>query len=462
MRCSLLLVLILCGLAHADLGEDLSKAPSPFTYQSKKVIPVDFQRVELEYVFDVSAKTARGLSKIEFFSNDEGYPMIDLVPEASKVRLNGKDLGSGALPLVTAPNSAAQVRMVNDKVRPFSNNFLEIEFSLSSAVASVGSGGARLVWAMGDVGAAREFMEQYAPANLEFDQFEMVMRIDLKGASNTHKIYTNGEVVSEGASHWEIAFPKYFTTSSFFFHITDKNLPTESADYSGLQATIPITVYSDSSSLTSSGMSRTKELLKELESTYGAFAHKRVVVYLTSGGGGMEHCGATITSLGALGHELTHSWFARGVMPANGNAGWIDEATASWRDNGYPASQMGLTGSSVNLAAFDEYRRTTPQAAYTSGARLLSAFAAMFSGGLKPVMREIFARKHRQTITTPMFKDLLEELSGKPLTDYFNRYVYGSSNDSLLPSISFETLPEPAMISLHPPPLTREEIERLR
>ena len=62
-------------------------------------------------------------------------------------------------------------------------------------------------------------------------------------------------------------------------------------------------------------MQRTLEFLAELEADYGAYTHDSMTVYI-AGRGGMEHCGATITSMSALGHEITHSWFARGVMPA--------------------------------------------------------------------------------------------------------------------------------------------------
>ena len=77
--------------------------------------------------------------------------------------------------------------------------------------------------------------------------------------------------------------------------------------------------------------------MRELEQTYGPYPHEALLIYCTGNiSGGMEYAGATMTSLEALGHEITHSWFARGVMPANGNAGWIDEAIARWRDRGYP------------------------------------------------------------------------------------------------------------------------------
>src|SRR6202007_2624705 len=43
-------------------------------------------------------------------------------------------------------------------------------------------------------------------------------------------------------------------------------------------------------------------------------------------GRGMEYDGATTTSVGALEHEVFHSWFGRGVKPARAGDGWIDEA----------------------------------------------------------------------------------------------------------------------------------------
>ena len=76
-----------------------------------------------------------------------------------------------------------------------------------------------------------------------------------------------------------------------------------------------------------------------------------MTIYI-AGRGGMEHCGATITSMSALAHEITHSWFARGVMPANGNAGWIDEGTARWRDRGYPTAKGFSVRQPVNLSNY--------------------------------------------------------------------------------------------------------------
>src|SRR5690606_28199516 len=115
------------------------------------------------------------------------------------------------------------------------------------------------------------------------------------------------------------------------FHLGETGRFVErSAVYHGLEKEIPVLVYSPRSDLADSGLARALSVLAELEGTYGPYAHAKMVAYITPDGGGMEYCGATMTSLWALEHEFTHSWFARGVMPADGNAGWIDEAIASW------------------------------------------------------------------------------------------------------------------------------------
>lgn len=137
-----------------------------------------------------------------------------------------------------------------------------------------------------------------------------------------------------------------------------------------------------------------------------------------------------MTSLHALGHEITHSWFARGVMPANGNAGWIDEAIASWRDQGYPRAAAAVLRPPANLAGFSPYRRHTPSESYEMGSLLLSELDLLFGGaGLRPLLARLFRERRRQVITTPLFQSFLEEQTGMALAPIFNRYVYGKTED---------------------------------
>ncbi|MEZ4751516.1 MAG: hypothetical protein R3B54_13135 [Bdellovibrionota bacterium] len=420
-------------------------------------MPIDFYDMELDLSFDASAKTGTGHAVIRFQAPDAGYPLMDMVPDATALRLNGSTLNANLLQEINSPDGRTKVRVLKQHVFAFSLNTLEIDYRFPSAEITYTNGGIRLGFFMGDVGSAdqRGFLEKFAPSNLEFDSFPMTLRVHLKNATSSHQIFTNGETITQTASEYAVRFPAYFTPSSFYFHISNQNFQTREDTYQGLSARIPVTVYASSADLASRGLSSAKNVLSELERTYGPFAHERAVAYITSNGGGMEYCGATITSLSALEHEFTHFWFARGVMPVNGNAGWIDEAIASWRDNNYP-SHSSLSSSGSLLAGFPAFQRMTPMAAYSSGARVMGHLDYLFKseGGLKPILKELFAQNKRQSITTPFFQQFVETQTGKDLDTLFAKHVYGSRRSLRTPTKEVPTH--------HPRPFTAAEYKVLR
>ena len=115
-----------------------------------------------------------------------------------------------------------------------------------------------------------------------------------------------------------------------------------------------------------------KTILHDLESAFGPFPHGSVTdLARGTRPRAMEYAGAAATHIGALRHELDHSNFARSIMPANGNAGWIDEAIATWGDSGYlPSEKEPENG--VNMGARSPYDRTTSRASYRVGSRFLA------------------------------------------------------------------------------------------
>ena len=272
--------------------------------------------------------------------------------------------------------------------------------------------------------------------------------------------------MSEGANAWTVFFPDYFTASSIYFHMTEKDrFVVKRYDFVGLDAVIPVTVYSDSKDLTQAGLSQSQTILTELEQTYGNFAHPRVVIYVTGlrHESGMEYAGATMCSLDVLGHELMHSYFARGVMPANGNAGWIDEAVASWRDHGYQRASARPSREPVNLGGFSLFRRQTTFSAYKWGRQLISEFDHMFGdlGGMRPILRQFFSDNKFKTVTNDFFKNFLETTTGIDLTAIFDRYVMGRSSAKMFEVVRpvvFET----SLKNDHPRPYTEVELALYR
>ena len=192
---------------------------------------------------------------------------------------------------------------------------------------------------------------------------------------------------------------------------------------------IPIILYSRFSWSLNSAQKETLNVLKELEDRFGVWPHPSLTIYL-AGQGGMEYSGATMTSKSALGHELTHSYFARGVMPINGNAGWIDEAIASWRDSNY-ASKENLPYGSSNMSSHSNYRRYTDRDAYSHGRDFLKHinFRLESLGGLTSFLKG-FHDKHTHTnISTELFKSSLEDFAGEDFSKEFNTHIYGKSSE---------------------------------
>ena len=197
---------------------------------------------------------------------------------------------------------------------------------------------------------------------------------------------------------------------------------------------IPITVYSPFKSRTKRFKAETIRVMAELEADYGPWAHPSFIAYGTlPGTGGMEHSGATQTSFGALDHEMIHSYFAKGIMPANGASGWIDEAIATWRDRGYPRlAGPGFEGS--NIGGHSPYQRHTDNRSYGLGSSFLAYLDWQLQdrGGLKAFLRGYFAAYKHQVVTTEHFKNNLEFFSGLELDDEFDTFVLGKSQGPLV------------------------------
>ena len=451
-----------CFANHLIAG-DLDKAPPKFSYETKNAVFVDFSNVQLNLVFDAATGKTTASATINFSVAHEGMPIFDLIPKPTRVELDGADVPLGSVFLLKDPDRQSTLRAVGVEVQASQNHVLEIEYQLTDEV-SYSDGAVAAGFFMSDL-TDREYWEQYAPTNYEYDQYQQTVNVEVVGTDRAHELFVNGVVTDLGFNRWQVQYPGYFTSSSFYFHMAAKGrFAVERSTYEGINGVIPLTVYSGSQSNVTRGMTNLKRYLSELEGTYGSFAHASFTAYITDTGGGMEYCGATITSLGALGHETTHSWFARGVMPANGNAGWIDEAIASWRDDGYPRGN-GTVGTPRILGGFSPYKRYTTRDAYSYGAELMADFDAMLAStrfsGLRNMLKEFFGGFKRQTITTPIFQSQIERALGQNMQQFFDRNVYGKGLLTRLPGVG---VPEGWDVdwSHHPRPYTREEWLELR
>lgn len=422
----LALALMVSATAFAKAPANL---PKSFTVGSSKAVFVDFKTANYNVVYDGAKKTATVVATIEFESFENGSPVFDLVANPTSVILDNEEVSA---PAVKTPSSETTVRVISKEVAKGKHK-LVVTAPITSLVTFTETGVKSAYWTS-DLDE-RNFLERYMPANLEFDTVKMNLTIEFKDLKSANQnIYTNGVVKGSG-DKIEISFPEYFNCSAIFFHTTPKDAVNEiSFSYKSKDGRdLPVVIYVGKSAWSgTSNLERFKkstiEILDELEADYGPFPHPTVTIY-NAGSGGMEYQGATMTDFGSLGHELHHSYFARGVMPANGNSGWMDEAIASWRDNNYP-SYTTMNGSS-RMSSRAYYTRTTDMNAYTFGARFMAYLDGKLKGqgGLKKYLRYMVEQKLFQPLSIEEYIKEFETVYNVSVQEDFKRYTFGTSNN---------------------------------
>ena len=384
---------------------------------------VDIKKITSDIQVNFASKEVIATTMIEFENFQSGKPIFDLVPDAIEAEVDGLAV---EVPEISSPDNQTKFRAVNKNL-PAGNHRLMIKNKITENLNFTWwSGHLNMAFWMTDLND-RGYLENYIPTNLEYDQFELELNVVLGSEKvNEHELFTNGEL-TETSTGFHIKYPDYFSSSSLYFHLAKKDkFEKKSLNFTSMSGrSIPITIYSSSKSNINRAETETLAVLSELEGIFGAWAHPSLVIYV-AGRGGMEYAGATRTSLSALGHELIHSYFARGVMPVRGNSGWIDEAIASWRDKGYqytPSTGFYTT----SMAAHSVYRRNTDYRAYNEGAKFMAYLNYELSelGGLKVLLKDIYSNHVHTSITTVDFKKFLENFSGKDFTRDFEIYILG-------------------------------------
>lgn len=410
---------------------DLDKRPPAFDIEQGKVVFVDIKNAYYEVTYDLEAKKASIEAHLSFENAEKGMPVIDSLAQPTSIVLDGKEVSD----LVTAtPDKTTVVRVMKQDLGPGLHD-IAISLPLETMVEFAPNGVKSAFW-MGDL-EDRNYIEKYLPTNFVFDRVPMTLKLKFKGGEDNQRIYTNGTVEKLGANEYKVTFQENLNISCPYFHTTPVGTyPETQFTYTSMDGRIlPVTIYTgtdfpDMDTRLPRLKNLLTSLLEELEGDYGPFPHQSVTVFTNSNSGGMEYSGATITAEGSLGHELFHSYFARGVLPANGNAGWIDEALARWRDNHYPRAQVPVgTTRMANLGAYD---RLTDRQAYAFGSKFMSMIdgKTVNQGGLKPFLRYMVKEHSFDPLTT---EDLIEELNrfyGMDFTPDFKRYLYGEGQKS--------------------------------
>jgi hypothetical protein len=426
-------MLLLALNVFADAG-DVAHRPPTFTVGAAKAVFVDFHTAYYAITYDIAARKAFVKARITFAMPEAGRPVFDLLTNPSRVALDGVETTA---PLTRAPGDATQLRVVARDLA-VGAHVLEVTAPIENLIEFPAGNSVKSAFWVTDL-RDRYYLERYLPVNLEYDRVAMTFDVEFKGLTGRQQIFTNGTVTWDGDTKARVEFPAKWTMNSVYFHTTPVGaVEVLQFNYPGLGGRrIPVTVYRVPGAF-QTGMATWRATIErtmaELERDFGPFPHESLTVNdadLSSFGlGGMEYAGATATSHSALGHELFHSWFARGVVPANGNAGWIDEALASWRDNRYDR-RASLSGNS-RMAGHSVYMRATDTDAYGFGAKFMAYLDGKLAskGGLKLFMRNLLETRAFRPLFTAEFITEMEDFAGQSLEAEFVRFTgHGSTFD---------------------------------
>ncbi len=427
---------------------DNSYRPPSFQTDSGKAVFVDFKNATYDIEYDLEKKQVRVIADIQLDLPEDGMPIFDSIANPTKVTINGNRVRQK---LVETPGKETQVRVVQSQL-PAGSYRLQVELPMDQEYLGINNikFGKRTVnnkFSMSD-SEDRGYLELYLPSNLEYDQVPMTLNIQLKGKSEPHQIYSNGQVGKVNSKKFSVSFPDSYTSSSLFFHLVDSNqvreLTFEYRSKNGRK--IPIIAYQEKSwpngdvidSETSARMLKEAmqiaiATMEELEKNFGAYPHNSFLMKVEGEDSGMEHCGAAITGVKAVRHELIHSYFGRGYLPANGNAGWIDEALTNWAENGYKSRDSFKDEDARVLAAQPIYTRHHHEGGYSQGEAFVEYLHGKLSGkgGLVPFLRHLVGTKKLKTLTTEEFIEEMNSYYGEDLTPEFRRVVYAQDPISL-------------------------------
>jgi hypothetical protein len=422
-------------------------APAPVPLDDRLAVPIDVLALEAELVFDVAAGSAAAAGVLRFqLGETGGMPIFDLRQTPASLELDGvavkldslarHDFGVGLdagfliLEVALEPCSIHELAFAYPLDVPqapkaagpsFSTEPASVHFDLYSSDLAPG-----------------RYLESWLPANMPWDRHPISLAVTLLGAEIEHALITNARVETHAAHTWQLEFPASSTTMDPMLVITPRApLDVQAGVHRAVNSQdIPYAVYVDEA-LGRSAAEVTATLtayLDEFVVMAGPYVHPAMTAYVVAQGRSMEYAGATTTAYSALGHELFHSWWARGLSPATYADGWVDEGWTVF-STGRKSNPIPFDWSAAPRLLYDPhpFARETPQTAYTYGALLFAGLAdALGLAELRAAMIEFYIRNDPPaSFTTAQLEQHLHCASGEhpAVRAAFHRFVYGRDGE---------------------------------
>jgi len=424
-----------------DVLDDRMNAPAPITVDGLDGVCIDINTLEARVVFDLDSKTASVVADLKFrMTGEGGMPIFDLRQDISSATLNGEAIDVAKMAPHDFGKTSGTMRILERELEASTEHHLKLSYELgtpqSPQAIPIGWGDGRLDWDFffSDLNYGR-YMEMWFPANLIYDRFGFEFDMEIKGVKTKHEVVTNATVKELGDSHWQLSFPEHYTAFSHMLVVIPADEVERSTDTITLpgkkKVTVDVCVRKNANVKNKKVHKLVEEYMTDFTKSTGAWAHgDRCTVFVWTGGRSMEYDGATTTSMGALSHELHHSWYGRGVKPRGQNDGWFDEAWTVFAADGFRAGSNVLKseGRTTTLSPTHlPWNRKTPGKSYAGGATAFHRIADVIGEKkLLDLMAQFYDKYKLRTVSTQEMEAFLYEATKEPaVKQVFHRYIYG-------------------------------------
>ena len=253
-----------------DLYASIFHAPANFTTVYGNVVFTDFQEATYNITYDSTKKLVNAVSVITFLTSEEGMPIFDLLDNPTQIILDNEIVQNK---IIQSPDKDTQFRIMLKNLKPGLHS-VTISSPMTSGISFLADGVSSAFW-FSDLDD-RSYLENYLPANYEFDQYKMTFNFEFIGAKK-QKIYSNGLVSKISDSNFSVQFPSTYTSSSLYLHTAPEGRFKEVAfNYHSIDGRdIPGIAYGSNPE----GMKKqTLISLAKLESEFGPFLHQSVTL----------------------------------------------------------------------------------------------------------------------------------------------------------------------------------------
>ncbi len=448
---SLMQLLDLLPALGSIAGTNLDLAPRPKTVDGLWAVPIDIQRINATLTFDGATLSSSGAAVVDFkLGRNAGNPIFDLRQTITGITLDGDALPvNKALHHDFGGGANAELRILELSLGAGTSHRMEISYSLGLPQASgAGSYQPHLTWSgseltfnfgFTDLGPGR-YLEAWVPSNLIFDQFEVILTLQIINTAVPHTLIANGIESPLGPNRWQVIFPATSTSFSPLIELRPSSAVASKTDtvvlpVSGSTVTVEVWKTTSSTENLDTHVASIKNYLIQNENNVGPYLYgNRFVAFIYQGG--MEYDGATTTSPGALKHETFHSWWGRGRKPASQPDAWMDEGWTYYSVDDVPQSvPFNFSSAPVQLCPQNPWIRKTAQASYMSGAQFWKGIAGLSSvATLNTLMKEFYALSDGKPFTTEALEEFLLCRIGDPLiVDACHRFLHGFQDPNPVP-----------------------------